>query len=120
MSSSLNVTKTLTTDGWVITGTITPGGTLPVEIFSYENTGTTTLGAYAGVITPLDLARLQIWVGSIIPIFANKYVRYGIATINITDGSNPDSVITAFKASVQRLSTAYQAIATSSSVYSIT
>ncbi len=120
MSSTLTVTKQLANDGWTIVAFVNPGGTLPQEIFVYENTGTTSLGSYYGVLNVLDLPRIQIFTGTPIPNFGNKFVRYGQATIHITDGSDPDAVIATLTTSVQNLSTALQAAASSTQTFTIT
>lgn len=120
MSSTLTVNKQLTDTGWTITASIAPGGTLPLEIFVYENTGTNVLGNYYGVLTALDMPRIQIFTGSPISNLGNKFVRYGQATIYLTNGEDPDAVITVLKNSVQALSTSFQTIATSTQVFTIT
>lgn len=120
MSSTLNITKQLTNNGWVITATIDVGGTLPREIFVYENNGSDTLGPYQGVIAAVDLPRIQIWAGTPIAAFGNKFVRHNVGTIIITGTENPDTVIAGLKASVQSLSTQFQSIQTSTQVYTIT
>jgi hypothetical protein len=119
MSSTLNVTKQLTNDNWVITAYLNAGGTLPREIFVYENLGTTQLGEYNGVISVIDLPRIQIWTGDIIPAFGNKFVRHLTATIHIGKDEDPDLVISNLRTSVQVLSTNFQAIQTSTQVYTI-
>jgi hypothetical protein len=119
MSSSLNITKALSTTGWTITATLT-SSEIPTAIFVYENTGTTTLGTYQGVVASLDLPRIQVWTGAALAVFGNKYVRYTTATIHVTSDADPDDVITGLKDSVQFFSTTFKAIQNSSQVLTIT
>jgi hypothetical protein len=119
MSSSLSITKELTNSGWVITAAVLPGGTLPLEIFVYENTGTSELGDYVGVISVDNIPRLQIWNNTPIPAFGNKFVRHNVGVLIVTSGSDPDAVITVLKNSVQDLSTKLQAEQSSTQVFTI-
>lgn len=120
MSSTLNVTKQLTNDGWVITATIDPGGTLPREIFVYENNGSNQLGPYQGVVAAIDIPRFQIWTGTVIAAFGNKYVRHSIGTVVVKGSDDPDAVIAGIKSSVESLSKQFQAVQNSTQVYTIT
>lgn len=120
MASTLNVTKQLANDKWVITATLDAGGTLPQEIFVYENNGTTTLGPFYGVIAAIDLPRIQIWTGEAVPAFGNKFIRHNVGTLNVVNGADPDSVISKLKSSVEKLSKDFQAIQISTQVYTIT
>jgi hypothetical protein len=120
MPSTLNVTKTLSNSKWVITATISSGGILPLEIFVYENTGTTQLGSYQGVVAAVDMPRIQIFTGTVLPIFGNKFVRFGTGTLYVNLDSNPDDAIARLKSSVQILSTTYQSLQNISQVYTIT
>lgn len=120
MASTLTVNKQLVSDRWVVTANLSPGGTLPLEIFVFTNTGTTQLGTYEGVIAATELSRIQIFTGTAIPVFANKFVRYGTATLYVGLDRDPDSVITVLKNSVQYLSTTYQSIQNSTQVFTIT
>jgi len=119
MSSVLTVTKQLSNTGWTITASITPGGTLPTQIFTYENTGTTTLGPYAGVIGAIDLPRIQIWNSIAIPVYGNKYVRHSVATILVTPPTDPDLVITELAASVGSFSKEFQSMQSSTQTFTI-
>lgn len=106
MSSQLNVTKDLENNQWVITAFVVPGGTLPADIFVYENSGTASLGTYYGVAGLNDLTRMQTWSGSAISKFGNKFVLYNQAKIYVDPASTPDSVIAVMVNSVKLLSTA--------------
>lgn len=120
MSSTLNVTKQLTNQGWVITASISDGGTLPKEIFVYENNGSNQLGDYQGVIAAIDIPRIQIWAGVAIPAFGNKYVRHDVGTFIVKGDADPDTVITSLQGSVQSLNKQFQALQTSTQAYTIT
>jgi hypothetical protein len=119
MATSLSVTKQLTASDWTITATVT-SDEIPTAIFAYENTGSITLGDYAGIISAVDVPRLQIWEGVLIPVFGNKYVRHTTGTIHVSGTSDPDSVITALKDSVRLFRLDYLSIQTSTEVFSIT
>lgn len=120
MASTLNITKQLSNDKWVITATISPGGTLPQQIFTYENTGTTELGEYFGVIAAVDLPRIQIWEGVAVPVFGNKYIRHSTGTLHVSLDDDPDVAISVIKAAVQRLSKTFSAVQTTVQVHTIT
>jgi hypothetical protein len=120
MSSTLSVTKQLTSSGWVITAHLVSGATIPLEIFVFNNLGTTQLGDYYGVLNAADINRIQIFTGTPIPAFGNNFVRYGTANIHIGQFDDPDQVITGLKASVQKFSTDFQAIQSSTQVFTIT
>jgi hypothetical protein len=94
MSSQILVNTRLVDDQWIITATVQPGGTLPLNIFVYNNTGTTTLGSYIGVCNLEELTRLQTWAGAAIPEFGNRFVKYGQAKITIASNENPEDVVT--------------------------
>lgn len=90
MASSLSFNTQLTQDKVEITCSVMPGGTLPQDIFIYENTGTTTLGNYIGVCNLDEYQRFQTFSGTKIPKFGNKFVKYTEAkvTIGLTDDPN--------------------------------
>lgn len=119
MASTLLVTKELKNDHWLITMEIQPGGTLPPEIFVYTNTGTSALGEFYGVCSVDELTRLQKFVGVEIPMFGNKYVKYGSAKIKIDLATEVQPVIDATIANIRSLSIAYQAQITSTTTYTI-
>jgi hypothetical protein len=106
MSSQLQATKELNGNQWRILAFVLPNGTLPLNIFVYENTGTTTLGTFFGTASVEDLTRMQTWTGLAIPRFGNKYVLYNQAKINVDPTSTPDSVIAVLVNSVKLLSIA--------------
>jgi hypothetical protein len=109
MASTLRVTTTFVTDHWEITAVVVDGGTLPEEIFVYENTGTTTLGPFFGTCSLAELQKLQIFTGTAIKLFANKFVRYGQAKINVNSEDEIPGIISALVENVKDLSSAYQA-----------
>ena len=107
MSNSLTITQTLTNDHWDIYVSMAVG-TLPQEIFTCLNTATSTLGVYVGVCTLSDIARLQIFTGTPIPIFGNRYVRANNVIISIPLTISPALTISTLVTSVNLLSTAYK------------
>jgi vancomycin resistance protein YoaR len=119
MATTLNVQKQLAADRWVITATIT-SDEIPTAIFAYLNEGTTQLGEYQGVVSPLDLPRIKIWDGSIIAAFGNKFLRHTTATINVVGSDSPDAVITELKDSVTQFRKDFLAAQNSSESFTIT
>ena len=118
MSSTLLVTTELVNDHWVITATIQPGGVLPPEIFIYYNAGA-VLGEFFGTCSVDELNRLQIFSGTPIPTFGNKYVRYGQAKIIVDLETQATQVISGLVTNVKALSMAYQANTTITQTYTI-
>lgn len=116
MSSQLRVTKRLTNEGWVLSGSITEGP-LPRDIFVHENTGTEELGAFVSVAHAKDLSRIPVRSGAI-PTERAKYVRDGSFTYLVL-GEDPDSVISGLVTSVKKFSKEYYAIKEQTSVYLI-
>ncbi len=119
MASTLNITKTFVNDHWELTAEVVPGGTLPLEIFIYENSGTTTLGPFFGTCSLAEVQALKIFSGTAIPIFANKYIRYGQAKIIVNSESEIPGIITALVENVKDLSLAYQAYTPTIQTYQI-
>lgn len=90
MASSLSITTQLTSDNQVeITASVVPGGTLPVDIFIYENKGTTVLGDYIGICNLEEYQRLQTFNGTAVPRFGNKFVKHTQAKILIDVKDDP-------------------------------
>lgn len=116
--TTLTVTKDLQNGSWVITGQIS-GGSLPTAIFVYENSGTNVLGPYAGVVNFEDIARFQQWAGVAIPTFGNKFVRHTTGIINVTQGSDPDVVISRLTDSVKILNSTFTAKHSSTQVITL-
>lgn len=119
MSSVLTTTKTFVNDHWEVTAVVTPGGTLPQEIFVYENSGGTSLGNFFGTCSLAELHALRVFSGTAIPVFANKFVRYGQAKIVVHLESDIPGVILALVDNVKTLSLALQAFAPTSQVFQI-
>lgn len=88
-TSSLEITTQLQDDHWLITAVVLPGGFLPPEIFIFENQGTDQLGEYQGVCNKEELLRLNIWGGTPIAKFGNRFVRFNQAKIIIDIRTNP-------------------------------
>lgn len=119
MPSQLSVSKELIDNVWVITASVVDGGILPSNIFVYENTGSATLGSFYGTANVADLSRLQVWAGSAIPQFGNKFVLSDEAKIYVSQGATADSVIAALVANVKLLSTELQTVNTSTQIIDI-
>lgn len=120
MASTLNLTTALAGDHWLITGALAAGGTLPLEIFIYENTGTGVLGEFYGTCNIQELGRLQIFhPGTPIPVFGNKYVRYGQVKIDVPLDQDPAAVVAALVKNVKSLSAAYSLQGTTVNSYTI-
>lgn len=119
MSSSLTVVTELKGDYYLVTATVQPGGTLPQEIFVYENSGSEVLGTFYGTCSVEELGRFQIFQGSAIPTFGNRFVRYGQAKIKVALNDDPVAVVTALILNVKRLSTTLQTKTNTSATYII-
>ena len=113
MSSSLVITTELNSNNlWEVSAEILAGGDLPREIFVYENLGTTDLGDYIGVAAVEELQRFQIFSGTAIAKFGNRFVRYVKAHIILTDYSERTSVIENLTENVKILSNNIKAAST--------
>lgn len=122
-TSSLQITTQLQGDQWIVTATVLAGSFLPPNIFIYENTGTNQLGQYQGVCSKDELLRLQVWTGTPIPIFGNRFVRYSTAKIIIDAVANPEtapqSAISNLTSTASQLSQALQAVASTTQVVTV-
>ena len=119
MASILQVTTELSGSNILITAEVLEGGTLPRDIFIYENTGTETLGSYYGVCTITELGRLLVFSNSPIPKFGNKFVRYNSAKIKVGLDYNYEEIIAVLKKNVENLSRSLQIQTTKTSTYVI-
>jgi hypothetical protein len=120
MASTLNVTTTLVTDHYLITASLALGGTLPREVFIYENTGDGTLGNFYGTCNVQELGRLAIFtLGTPQPTFGNKYLRHWEAKIKVPLDQDPVPVVDTLLLHVKLLSTAYAAQQGTSASYII-
>ena len=119
MSNTLTLTTTLVNDHWEITGSMSPG-TLPQEIFIYSNTATDLLGVYKGICSVDELSRFQVFTGTPIPVFGNRFVRYGSLLITVPLTSDTTAITATILDSVNSLSTAYKAKLNSTQVFTIT
>lgn len=120
MSSTLDLTTTVTNDHYLITGALRDGGTLPKEIFIYENSGDVTLGDFFGTCNLQELGRLQVFSpGIAIPLFGNKFVRYGQVKIKVALSDDPNAVVIALVNNVKSLSIAYNSQPNTTSSYPI-
>jgi hypothetical protein len=105
MSSSLSITKRLNAEHqWEIIASIVSGGTLPLDIFMYENTGDNTLGDYIGVCSLSEYQRLKTFEGGTIDKFANRFVKYAQAKIKLDVSDDTDKVVSNLTKTVKALS----------------
>jgi len=118
MSNTLTINTSIIDDHWEITGTMS-AGTLPAEIFIYSNTGSNTLGDFVGVCSLSELSRLQIFTGTTIPIFGNKFVRTNTISIVTPLSSDTTIIVSTIVSSVNLLSTAYKAKTNTTQVFTI-
>lgn len=79
----LSVTITFNEDHFEVTATMVETNVLPAAMFLYENDGTTTLGPYYGVANLSEIQSRQIFTGTSIPVFGNRYVRYTQAFLSV-------------------------------------
>jgi hypothetical protein len=119
VSSQLQIQTQLEGDQYTITAQILPGGFLPQNIFLYENTGTTQLGAYYGVANTEELTRFQSWTGSAIPKFGNAFVRSNQAVLIVDVQTDSTSIIQNLTNNVQSLNAALKLAASSTQIITI-
>lgn len=113
MASILTITKQITSDHkWEITASVTPGGSLPIDIFIFENAGNGQLGKYIGVCDIDEYQRIQPFTGVSVPVFGNRYLRY--TSVKILIGINDDitKVTDNITNTVKSLSTSFANAAT--------
>jgi hypothetical protein len=118
MSNTLIVNTALVNDHWEITATLSPG-TIPAEVFIHLNTATNIKGDYVGICNLDELSRLQVYTGTPIPIFGNKYLRSDSVKIIVPIEADTSAIINTIVASVTTLSKAYQAEVNSTQVFTI-
>lgn len=120
MASTLNIQTNVVGDHYLISGSVASGGSLPQSIFIYVNTGDGTLGEFYGTCGVQEVGRLQPFtLGTTIPTFGNKYIRYDQIKIKVPIGQNPAAVVMALVKNVTALSTAYAAQLSTSASYII-
>ncbi len=78
-------------DGYEVSAILLEREYLPASIFSYENTGTATLGKYTGVVSALDISRRTVWTGVAIPTFGNRFVLHNEVTQVFRQKEDADS-----------------------------
>ena len=118
MSNTLIVNTALVGDHWEITATMS-AGTLPAQVFICENNATDVIGNYKGVCSLDELGRLQVFTGTPIPIFGNKFVRTDNVKIVVSLGTDTASIVNTMVSSINLLSTAYKAQVNLTQVYTI-
>lgn len=120
MSSSLQFIKHMLPDfTWELEINVLPGGTLPLDIFIFKNSGTTTLGEYQGVCSMEEYQRFQTFVGVVIPKFGNNFVKAGQAKIKLASETDTNSAITIITSSVKALSLALSSSTQTTTVINI-
>lgn len=102
MANSVTITKRLTNDGWSITGALVAGGTIPTDIFVYENSGTVNLGDWHSVVTIPDMPKIPRWTGLAIPTSQSQWVRASTIKILIDATQDVDEAILNLKGSLQK------------------
>lgn len=117
-ADNVQFTKTYVVDHWFLEVEVLPvaGGVLPKDVFIFENTGTTTLGPYAGTCDMTDLQRLQVWAGQVIKKFGNRYVRADKVELHLNPGVDVDSVIAVIKNNLSALRSALLSSASSTQI----
>lgn len=118
--TAITVTKELDNEGLTITVEVNDGASIPKDIFIIENTGTTEVGNYYGICGINDLTRMQVFNGSPINVFANKYLRYNQAKIKVNSASEADEVIAAIVSNITKLQDAYNTLKISTEIIQIT
>jgi hypothetical protein len=124
MSSQLQIVTKLdpTTSSWIIQATIVAGGTVPKDIFIYENDGSTDtikIENYIGVCDLDEYQRLQTFTGTAIPVFSNRYVKYTMGQLKLSSGTSPAQAISIVQTEVTALSTALNSAQSSTQIINI-
>lgn len=120
-ADQLKITRIYRDDHWVIRAEMLPvtNGAVPLEVFIHENNGTAQLGKYVGICSMEELQRLQVWTGSTIKKFGNRYVRYRTAEIHLPKGQDPAPAVAIIRQNLASLRVALLSSAESSTVYPI-
>lgn len=120
-ADQVQITKTYREDHWVIRAEVLPvaDGILPLDVFTHENTGTSTLGKYVGVCSLEELQRFQAWAGQPIRKFGNRYVRYRIAEFHLSPGTAPEQSISILRQNLASLRAALTIGTQSTTIYPI-
>jgi hypothetical protein len=95
-------------DHFVLTGEVVTPEVLPLEVFLFENKGTTSLGDYCGICAFSELIATKVFTGEPIPILHNKYVRYGQAKIKLYSEDEVTAEIQHMASSLKSLVTEIQ------------
>lgn len=117
--STLNISVSLVGDKYQVTGNITPGGDLPTDIFAYENTGSSELGTFCGITSKSEFTQFQTWQGTAIPVFGNRFVKYGQIKINVSLSDNVDEVISNLVSSISEFAKEYRSNLSENRTYNI-
>jgi hypothetical protein len=104
--SSLTINIDIVSGEYLLTASITSTGDIPTDIFLYENAGS-GLGQYQSICTLEDFSRVQTYVGTDIPVFGNKFIKYTQAVIHIPLDRDPRSIKAKLIKDVQNFKAAY-------------
>lgn len=107
MATTLTITTSLVVDHWEISGSIT-SDLLPAEVFKYTNTGMDSLGTYVGIASLDEISRMQVFTGTAIPIFANKFVRYASLNVSVPINTPTTPIVSIIQDSIAMLSAEYK------------
>jgi hypothetical protein len=120
MTSSLTITKQLSSSNtWEVKASVSKGGTLPLDIFIYENSGKNYLGKYVGVCSIEQYQRFQTFDKSVIPIFGNRYVKFVEANALTSTEKLAAQIIESLVHDVKLLSNTLSEITTTTTTISI-
>ncbi len=119
MADVITVTTELNDDSWEITASVSSPDVLPAEIFTYNNTGTTTLGTYVGVCSKGELERFQVWQGSALPVFGNRFVRHDEAKISVDISRDPQIIVDNLLDTARTLKAQLSSVVSTTNLYSI-
>lgn len=119
MTTQVQITKFISSGNWIINAVVLSPADIPLDVFLYENTGTTELGGYFGVANMQDYTRIQSWAGDVIPVFGNKYVKHSVANIILPVELNANSVIENIKSSITRFKAEYLTGASETNIYTL-
>lgn len=109
MTTSVTITTHVQGSNLVVHANLISPADVPLDIFLYENTGTTTLGAYFGVANLQDYNRIRAWTGSAIPVFGNKYVKHTQADFSMPIETSPTTIVNKLKKDIGQFKKEYQA-----------
>lgn len=107
MSANLIINKTIQDNVWSLDMKVDPSSDIPVDIFLYENTGTTELGKFYCIAAYNDYIRFQPWTGVAVPVFGNRFVKVDKAHAEVPLTDDPELVAQGFVQSAQTFRTEF-------------